>query len=289
MEADWLRAPIIRRVRAATGLYAAIDSLSLSPFQQALDLRGMALVRPDASPGDPPLLTVARIQADVSLRQALRGEIRLRSLVIHHPVLHLDGLPPRPPRPDTPAAQQHASGLSFVLDRLLVMDGEAVILLPRENEAGVDAPVRLALRQLNAEVTRDTDHYRLDVSTDDAALHAPDPVSLAPSSLSVTLDAGRNLASVRSGRAEAGLTLCAGSDTPLTAGAEAELTPDQTLRFALQAVADVSVLIGLAPAMLPPGLAAARGQVSLEARGSIAPDRGVEVENLLLSARNVSL
>ena len=130
-----LRRPVEQKLSALLGLPVTIERIRLSPIRGTLDIYGVNVGTPAS-----PLLTIARVRADIALTRALRREVILRSLTIERPILaikrHADGttnLPPRllrvaaPGADDTdqqgPNATHAAPSWKFEARTILVEDG----------------------------------------------------------------------------------------------------------------------------------------------------------------------
>src|SRR4051794_29071766 len=87
---------IERKLSSLLGAKVTFDKFSVSPLSGTIEASGMRVVGDDEQ--QPPLLTIVLVRAQISIKQALKGEIIVKSITIEKPVLHLiDGkLPHRP-------------------------------------------------------------------------------------------------------------------------------------------------------------------------------------------------
>jgi uncharacterized protein involved in outer membrane biogenesis len=167
-----LQQPIQRKLSALLGAAVTFDKLNLSLLSGTIEAVGVTVAGEDRSS---PLLTVARVRAEVAVARALKGEIVVRSLTIERPVVRFvrraDGttnLPKRDKKPDdatTPPATNDDAGndkTSWKLDveKLLVVDGEVHVRL--------DA-YELAVPRVLIELKRTRDGYAITLLAEQVA------------------------------------------------------------------------------------------------------------------------
>jgi uncharacterized protein involved in outer membrane biogenesis len=109
-----------------------------------------------------PLLTVVLVRAQISIKQALKGEIVVKSITIEKPVVHLSDtrLPHRPPAaPST--ADDKSTSWKLDVQKLFIIDGQ-VNLRIGSNE--------LASGRVLMELNRDGGDYAMTFLADDVRL-----------------------------------------------------------------------------------------------------------------------
>ena len=124
-----LQGAIERKLSALLGAQVTFDKLNLSLFKGAIEVLGVRV-------GD--IATVARVNIEVAIGRALKGEFVVKSLTIERPVVNLvrraDGslnLPKRPPRAP-PAAEappdivkdEESGRWTFDAEKVLLVDGQ---------------------------------------------------------------------------------------------------------------------------------------------------------------------
>ena len=133
MTGAFLQQFIQRKLSAVLGADVTFDKLSVSLLGGTIEAAGVTVSGGDKSL--PPILTIAKLRAEVAVARALKGEIAVRSLAVERPVLHFvrrDGRTNFPSRPATAERQEVRADdkedkTSWRLDveRVLVVDGEA--------------------------------------------------------------------------------------------------------------------------------------------------------------------
>lgn len=144
-----LQQPIQRKLSALLGAEVTFDKLNLSLLGGTIEAAGMTVTTADKTL--PPILTIGRIKAHVSVGRAFRGEIVVKSLAIERPVVHFvrrngrtnlpvrDGAPEaddaaEATTPDEPPDEPHdekpdKTSWKFDVEKVLIVDGEATVQL----------------------------------------------------------------------------------------------------------------------------------------------------------------
>jgi uncharacterized protein involved in outer membrane biogenesis len=132
-----IREQVEKRMSAMLGAEVSFEKLNLSLLAGTIDAQGVKI---QTGTADPPLLTVRRLKAEVSLAAALKKELVIRSLTIENPVVYLsrsaDGQLNLPQKPasdtsrqttdrttDTNATEEQPSSWRFEAKKVLVVDG----------------------------------------------------------------------------------------------------------------------------------------------------------------------
>ena len=161
-----LQQPIQRKLSALLGADVTFEKLNLSILSGTIEAVGVTVAGEDRAT---PVLTIARVKAEVAVARALKGEIVVRSLTIQRPAINVvrrrDGttnLPKRikpqadePAPPSTqsdegPADEAEKTSWKLDVEKVLVVDGTVDIHL--------DA-FHLAAGRLLAEMKRSGDGY----------------------------------------------------------------------------------------------------------------------------------
>lgn len=289
MDAWLLRKPLEDKIASATGLEVKLGSFRVSPIGASLELGDITLAAPDA-PADRPLLTIARLRAELSLRMALRGELRIRNIAIDRPVLslHRDGsgklnvlarptvptpkAAERPPQPPVPAREKKGSPLSVVIDRAVLVGGQVRY---RDDAApSVGAGVyHLALAGLSAELERSGDRYAFTAFADSVGrVDAPSTgeradVNLGRLRLGATLDHARDLAQLDEASLRAEAVLGDEASPIVRAAAESARLAGKAVCFTLDAALQAATLALFAPRPLPLPIRGLTGELEIRARG----------------------
>jgi hypothetical protein len=172
-----LQQPIQRKLSALIGADVTFEKLNLSLLGGSIDAIGVTVAGRDKSL--PPVLTIARVRAEVSIKRALKGEIVVKSLAIERPVVNVvrrsDGatnLPERveadiaaPPTPPaltaSPDEEEDKSRWSFDVEKVLLVDGTAHVAIDLTG-----GTYRASVEKLLAEMKRSGDGYALTVVAD---------------------------------------------------------------------------------------------------------------------------
>jgi len=117
-----LQSAIEKKLSSLLGAKVRFDKFSVSPFKGEIEATGIQIGDDVSSP----VLTIARVHADVSITRALAGEIVMKSLAIEKPVLSIAGnLPKRKSKAPTPDEKKEDDRTSwrFEVEKLLLVDG----------------------------------------------------------------------------------------------------------------------------------------------------------------------
>jgi AsmA protein len=134
-----VRQQVEKRLSAMLGAEVSFEKLNFSLLSGTIDAQGIIINTGRTDPQ--PLLTVRRLQAEVSIGAAFKKELVVNALTIERPVIHLirdtDGQLnlPQKPATDTPsqttdtpsdsdASEESGSSWRFEAKKLLVVDGE---------------------------------------------------------------------------------------------------------------------------------------------------------------------
>lgn len=129
-----VRGQIEKRLSAMLGLNVSFDKFNFSLLGGSVEAQGVTITGPD--PSAPPLLTIRRVRAEISLGAALKKEFVIKSLTIEKPVVTMtrgaDGRINLPSKPgsattsETSTDEASGDGDSWKLDaqKVLVVDAE---------------------------------------------------------------------------------------------------------------------------------------------------------------------
>ena len=206
-----LQQPIQRKLSALIGAEVTFDKFSISLLKGVIEAAGVTVAGEDAAT---PLLTIARVRAEIAVKRALKGEIIVRSLTVERPVVRIvrrsDGTTnlPRPIRDDAaektdeqqaptpgpapgpapaPAEQDDKTSWKFDAEKVLVVDGD---LDARFGDHHVTA------KQLLAELKRAGDGYSMTLLIDSLKLSEDAAAPALAVRASGTIDRAADLAAL---------------------------------------------------------------------------------------------
>ena len=288
----------------------SFEKLSLSLVGGSLDAHGMTVAGDDRAS---PVLTVARIRAEVAVTKVLKGEVVIKSLTVQRPVLSVvrraDGRTnlPRPPKALADAVQRAAADREaippdeakaadptdwrFDARKLLLVDGSAEF----RDESPAGGGTRIVAERILGELTRkDDDGYDAGLVVD-AIRREGGPTgegqpsaSLGPLNVAGRLAGAADLSQLAGAKLTANLDL-AGKvrvrvDAPSLASKSGKVEADADL--------DLATLMPLVRPIMPALQRlidlAPRGRVQVQLRASYSPDEGLRVPELLIRATDVS-
>lgn len=134
-----------RKLSALLGSQVTFEKFSVSPLSGTIEAAGVRV-----GEGADPLLTIVLVRMQVSLKQALKGEIAVKSITVEKPVVWFspDKLPARPAsRGSEPEPKDDASDKTrwkFDVQKLFLIDGQATARLK-----GIVLSTRRVLLDLN--------------------------------------------------------------------------------------------------------------------------------------------
>ncbi len=117
------RRRVVQSVETLTGGRVEVGELHTTPFRLRVEVRNLTIHGREAS-GQAPFLQVDRVQAEMKITSLFSATVRLHSLVLEHPVVHLIDYPDgttNAPTPKTTRSFWHSFGHSSdgTLDQLI--------------------------------------------------------------------------------------------------------------------------------------------------------------------------
>src|SRR5688500_15256556 len=104
-----LQRAVEKRLSKLLGAAVRFEKFSVSPFKGIIEIVGIRV----GDDEEAPILTVARVRAEMSVKRALGGEIVVKSVTIERPVLSVirwgDGTTNLPSRPGAEADEKPGS------------------------------------------------------------------------------------------------------------------------------------------------------------------------------------
>jgi hypothetical protein len=310
-----LRQPVERKLSALLGARVTVERLNVSLLRGSLEAGGVTVGGGD---GKPPLLTVRRLKAELSIGRALQRQIVLKSIVIEGPVLTLEraadgslNLPrrgagavvpeaaPEPserpgPRPaaddDAGADDVTASAWEFALEKVKLFDGAVHVRFAPMGSG--QRPYHLSAERVAAEVEQRAGQVAFFLLAQSLGRRdGDDPVELGELRCEGKLTHVDSLART----AEAGLDarLEAGTAGLLSASVRSRRLAERRFEAEVAAGADVPLLLRLAPNDLP-SLAKVRdlrvdGTMRLAMKAVYDPASGLRVPSLSFLATDVAV
>jgi translocation and assembly module TamB len=141
---QYVRRRVVAELEKATGGRVEVGSFHTIPFRLRVDVRNLIIHgREDAD--QIPLLQVDRVQAELRIDSLIRKRIRLHSLLVEHPVVHVIVYPdgstnqPEPPVGENPDKTEGEDLFSLDVSRVEVHGGE---LLWQEKRILLDLDAR---------------------------------------------------------------------------------------------------------------------------------------------------
>ena len=120
--------PVIeRKLSSLLGAKVTFDKFSVSPVKGLIEAAGVRVASDDAAT---PLLTIVLVRAQISMKQAIKGEIVVKSITVEKPVIHLESgqLPHRlPAAPSEDGNANDKSSWKFDVEKLFIIDGQATL------------------------------------------------------------------------------------------------------------------------------------------------------------------
>ena len=315
------------KLSAALGMEVSFGKLGgslLGGTVTASDVTIRAQPADGDDPADPlpPVLTVATVRAELSVRQALKGRFVVRSLEVDRPVLTLardvDGRTNLPPPPSRPTPAGDADGGATMSDRadaparfdvehLKLAGGEVRVRVGGSADpARPPRPFAATVAGVDGEADRAGDAVPFTLSIGSAAVDRPDagPIDLGRLQADGRLAAVADLASL--GRAGLDATVTAGDGTVrATVRTPSLARPDlaATLAGSIDLAATAAFLAALEPLTdllpadpLPPAarslLASAAsggvaGRVTVDAEGFYTRDEGLRLARAEVTATDL--
>jgi uncharacterized protein involved in outer membrane biogenesis len=165
MNAGFLQQHIEKKLSSLLGAQISFEKLNVSILSGSVEASGVTISSQNASL--PPILTVARIRAEIAVARALKGEIAVKSLVIERPMIQFvrrdaqTNVPTRKAQ-TPPAVEEKSEKASWKLDveKILILDGKATADLGERV---------LRADKLLAELKRVGDGYELTLLADDVS------------------------------------------------------------------------------------------------------------------------
>lgn len=310
-----LQNPIQRKLSALLGAEVAFEKLSISLLGGTIDAHGMTVAGDDP---DLPVLTVARVRAEVAVGKALHGEIVVKSLTIDRPVMSVvcradgrtnlprppkgvtdDGADRQPPAPVPSAAAgatneagKGAGKWRFDAGRVLLVDGE--LNYRDERPAAGMGGFGVAVGRVSAELTHAGDGFDVTLVIE-SVRRAGQPDGQAQAAAVGPVHLAGRLAGVddltQLARATATATLDVGD--LLHARVASASVAERRGEVDVRGDADLAPLVALIPPNAAGDLAgllaaAPAGRVQLQVRASYNPDDGLRVPEVQFRATDVS-
>lgn len=305
-------------LEAALGVRISFERLDVS-LGGTVDAHNVVLVAntPDANADLPPVLTIARLRADIAVTRVLKGEIVVKSIAIERPrIVAILGPPDRtnlPPKlfqpksgegsdapEDAPPpvgeaadagaeakkrpAAKDKGGWKLDLERVLLTDGHVQVEDRRAADRGAGEPAIMTAGPINAELRPAAGPAAADrgitVVVEDIARGGAS-LGASPIRIEGTIaadDLARVAASAAEVSVDVGGLLRLHATTPRIAGRQVALTADGS--------AAVARLLALLPLPASFGATLRRlkvdGVTALTLRAAFDPARGLDVEELTL-------
>jgi uncharacterized protein involved in outer membrane biogenesis len=287
-----LQNPIQRKLSTLLGADVSFERLNLSLLGGSIDARGVR-VSTGGDDAEGPILTIARVRAELSMSRALRGEIVVRSIAVERPVLTLvrrpDGTTNLPRRfdadgEDGPAVVPDADGdarsqagqrMSIQLDKLLVVDGELHFHQGAYHAAANGAMFEMARKAGGFDLTLILD----------ALMRVDQPVQFGTAKAVGRLDGADDLSTLSEASIDLQVEL-----GDLRGHVSSPSISSGTGKATMEGELDLSAL----PPMLPDGLLPTvferiTGRVKLNARAEYDRNEGLRVPSLELTAAGLVL
>ena len=280
----FLRRPLQHTLSRLLGADVTFERLDVSLVGGSVDAAGLVVA---GSPGGPPLLTVRRLRAAISVSKALGKEIVVKSLTLERPVLNLAGPAPRAgsPRPPPPVVERDdldgaddaPTAWRLEAQKVLVVDG-AVRIRATTAAGTYDVAASGVLADLSAAGAG------MDFTCIVESLRRNNPdVDLGEVRVTGRADGVRDLSQWPRARVvarlDAGKLLKADVNLPSVRPVEAEARVTGELDLALLA----SLLPVVLPALVPAGL------VQVDARVAYDAARGLKIHELNLRGTEIHL
>ena len=281
----FLRRPLQRKLSQLLGAEVTFERLDVSLVGGSIDAEGLVVA--GSSPDAPPLLTVRRLRAEISMSKALGKEIVVKSLTLERPELNITGPVPRaaPPRPPPPVAEGEdaedpeagAAAWRLEAQKVLVVDGSIRI----RATTGV-GPYDASATGILADLSAAGAGMDFTCIVESVRRNNPD-VDLGEVRVSGRADGVRDLSQWQKARVvarlDAGKMLKADVSLPSVRPVEAEVRVTGEL--------DLALLASLLPAVVPALVSA--GSVQVDARVAYDASRGVRIHELNLRAVEIAL
>ena len=282
----FIRRPLQRKLSQLLGAEVTFERLDVSLVGGSVDAQGLVVA--GSAPGAPPLLTVRRLRAAISVSKALGKEIVVKSLTLERPELNLTGPAPRaaPTGLPSPVAEGEdaddpdttaAAAWRLEAQKVLVVDG-AVHLRATTAAGPYDVSANGVLADLSAAGAG------MDFTCIVESLQRNNPdVDLGEVRLTGRADGVRDLSQWPKARVVArldvGKLLKADVSLPSVRPVEAVARVTGEL--------DLAVLASLLPAVVPALVPA--GSVQVDARVGYDATRGVRIHELNLRGVEIAL
>ena len=281
----FLRRPLQRKLSQLLGAEVTFERLDVSLVGGAIDAEGLVVA--GSSPDAPPLLTVRRLRAAISVSKALGKEIIVKSLTLERPELYLAAPVPRaesPRRPpavvegdDAEDAETAATSWRLEAQKVLVVDG-AVRFRATTAAGPYDVSATGVLADLSAAGAG------MDFTCIAESLRRNNPdVELGEVRVTGRADGVRDLSQWPRARVvarlDAGKLLKADVSLPSVRPVEGEARLTGELDLALLA----SLLPAVVPALVP------AGSVQVDVRVAYDAARGLRVHELNLRGTQIAL
>ena len=201
MTGAFLQQLIQRKLSAALGADVTFEKLNVSLLGGTIEAVGVTVSTADKSL--PPILTIAKVRAEIAVARALKGEIAVRSLAVERPVVRFvrrDGRTNVPSRPQK--GERNETGESektdktswkFAVERVLIVDGE--VTADVEGKALFARPVLAELKRVGGDgyeltLLSDSVSYVGSVRGNAQITGAPDLAALLNAALTAELHLG---------------------------------------------------------------------------------------------------
>jgi hypothetical protein len=117
---------IERKLSSLLGAKVTFEKFSVSPLSGTIEAAGVRVGGDEGAQGADPLLTIVLVRAQVSIKQAFKGEIVVKSITVEKPVLSFapEKLPPRPQAGEESSAKDDKTSWKFDIQKLFLIDGQ---------------------------------------------------------------------------------------------------------------------------------------------------------------------
>jgi hypothetical protein len=114
---------IEQKLSSLLGAKVTFEKFSLSLLSGTIEAAGVRVLVPNQTD---PLLTVVLLRAQVSIKQAFKGEIIVKSITVEKPVVRLESgrLPHRPTRQPPDESEDKSTSWKFDVQKLFIIDGQ---------------------------------------------------------------------------------------------------------------------------------------------------------------------